>query len=106
MNFIEKYKSSITLLQMALNENNSEFSKDAAIHRFRLCVGLAIKAAQEYSGFSGDELKSTVREMGRAGLVDDVEVWLKAVDNTNKCKDAFDVQVAEDIIKFSKIFIS
>jgi nucleotidyltransferase substrate binding protein (TIGR01987 family) len=83
-----------------------DVTRDASIQRFEFCVELAWKSAKKLMGTSATAPKQVVREMAQAGLIDDVEFWLKAIDQRNLSSHTYNEKLAEEIFSFAKSFLA
>jgi nucleotidyltransferase substrate binding protein (TIGR01987 family) len=80
---IKEFSKASHKLKDALDQEKNEFIRDSVIQRFVFCVELAWKTARKVMGTSTSAPKQVIREMAQNGFIDDVEVWLKAIDQRN-----------------------
>ena len=99
-----EYTKALAALEKALLEPKSDIVRDATIQRFEFCVELAWKAAKRAMGTSSAAPKVVVREMGQSQLIDDVEFWLRAIDNRNLSSHTYKEELAEIVYQFAREF--
>lgn len=102
---LEQYERALRSLELALAEPKTDITRDASIQRFEFCVELGWKTAKRFLGTDSSAPKTVVREMGRDGLIDDVEAWLKAIDQRNLTSHTYQEKLAEEVYSFAKEFI-
>ncbi|MGE4132942.1 MAG: HI0074 family nucleotidyltransferase substrate-binding subunit [Bdellovibrionales bacterium] len=72
--------------------------RDAVIQRFEFCVELAWKTSIKKLGLAVTAPKPAMREMGRSGLIENVERWLDFVDARNKSSHTYDERIAREVL--------
>lgn len=92
-------------LEIALSMPKNDIVRDASIQRFEYCVELAWKSARRVMGTSASAPKQVVREMYRAGLIEDVELWLVAIDQRNMTSHTYNEALAEKVYGFAREFL-
>lgn len=102
---IAEYEKAVLALEKALNEPKNDITRDASIQRFEFCVELAWKTARKVTGTATTSPKQVVREMAQAGLIDDVTLWLEAIDQRNlSSSHTYNEDLAEKVYAFIKSF--
>ena len=102
---LEQYEKALHSLEKALAEPKTDITRDASIQRFEFCVELGWKTAKRVLGTDSSAPKTVIREMGRDGLIDDVEFWLKAIDQRNLTSHTYQEKLAEEVYAFAKEFV-
>lgn len=101
---IAEYEKAVKALEKALNDPKNDITRDASIQRFEFCVELAWKTAKKVTETATTSPKQVIREMAQAGLVDDVTIWLEAVDQRNLSSHTYNEELAEKVYAFIKDF--
>jgi len=78
-----EYEKAVVALGKALTLPEDDITRDASIRRFEFCVELAWKVSRKALGTDTTAPKQVIREMGQASLIDDVRLWLEAIDQRN-----------------------
>ncbi len=104
VNIIE-FKKAVSSLEKALDLPKDDISRDASIQRFEFCVELAWKVAKKKMGTGTTAPKEVIREMAQNNLIDEVEFWLKAIDQRNLSSHTYNEDLAEEVYNFAKNFI-
>lgn len=91
-------------LEKALAENLTDISRDASIQRFEFCIELAWKVSRKAMGTQTSAPKQVIREMGQAGLIGDVTLWLEAIDKRNLTAHTYNELTAVEVFSFIKKF--
>ena len=99
-----EYKKALLALEKALAEPKSDIVRDASIQRFEFCVELAWKCAKKIMGTSSTAPKTVIREMAQNQLIDDLDFWLKAIDQRNLSSHTYREQLAELVYHFARDF--
>jgi nucleotidyltransferase substrate binding protein (TIGR01987 family) len=102
---IDEFKKAVLRLEDALNQEKNEFIRDSVIQRFEFCVELAWKTSRKLMGTSTSAPKQVVREMAQNGLVDDVDIWLQAIDERNNSSHTYNESLAEQVYQFVEKFL-
>lgn len=100
-----EYIKALNSLQYALSLPQDDISRDASIQRFEFCVELAWKSARKLMGTASTAPKQVVREMARAGLIDNVELWLEAIDYRNLTSHTYNAELAGQVYRFAIAFL-
>lgn len=75
-----EFTKAIKQLEKALAQEKNEFIRDSVIQRFEFCIELAWKTSKNIMGTVTSAPKDVIREMAQAGYIEDVDLWLKAID--------------------------
>jgi len=102
---LTEFSKALGSLEKALNEPKSDIVRDATIQRFEFCVELAWKSAKRYMGTATTAPKQVVREMAQNQLIDDVDFWLRAIDQRNLSSHTYKEQLAEQVYRFAGEFL-
>jgi len=100
-----EFKKALISLNKALSLPEDDVSRDASIQRFEFCVELAWKSAKKMMGTNSTAPKQVIREMAQAGLIDDVEFWLLAIDQRNLSSHTYNEQLAKEVYSFAQRFL-
>ena len=92
-------------LEKALTVEKTDISRDASIQRFEFCVELSWKSARKIMGTSATAPKQVVREMAQNGLIENVEFWLKSIDQRNLSSHTYNEKLAEEVYAFAESFL-
>lgn len=103
---IVEYKKAVSKLKEALAQEKNEFIRDSVIQRFEFCVELAWKTSKKMMGTSTTAPKQVIREMAQNKLIDNVEIWLRAIDERNLSSHTYNEDLAEKVYDFIKNFYS
>lgn len=102
---LTEFVKALSSLEKALNEPKSEIVRDATIQRFEFCVELAWKSAKRIMGTSTSAPKSVIREMAQNQLIDQVDFWLRAIDQRNLSSHTYKEELAEQVYHFAVQFL-
>lgn len=94
----------VKALKQALEMPKSDIVRDATIQRFEFCIELSWKSAKKIMGTTTSAPKQVVREMGQNGFIDDVSLWIDAIDNRNLSVHTYNEELANKIYDFIKSF--
>jgi len=103
---LEVFSKALVSLEVALAVEKTDISRDATIQRFEFCVELAWKTAKKMMGTSTSAPKQVIREMAQSGLIDDVEFWLKSIDQRNLSAHTYNEELAEEVYTFAQSFLN
>lgn len=92
-------------LHEALLQPKNEFIRDSVIQRFEFCIELSWKTAKKMMGTSTTAPKDVIREMAQSNYVQDVEIWLKAIDMRNLSSHTYKEDLAEQVFAFAASFL-
>ncbi len=102
---IDEYGKALLALEIALNSEKSDLTRDATIQRFEFCVELAWKMAKKKMGATSSAPRQVVREMGNEGLIDDIKFWLQSIEYRNLSLHTYNVDLAEKVYEFAHSFL-
>jgi nucleotidyltransferase substrate binding protein (TIGR01987 family) len=100
-----EYAKAVTALGRALALPEDDITRDASIQRFEFCVELAWKVSKKVLGTDSTAPKQVIREMGQALLIDDVRLWLEAIDQRNLSSHTYNEQLAREVYQFAADFL-
>jgi len=92
-------------LEEALTVEKTDISRDASIQRFEFCVELSWKSAKKVMGTSATAPKQVIREMAQNGFIEDIEFWLKSIDQRNLSSHTYNEKLAEEVYAFAESFL-
>ena len=104
----ENYTRAYFLLQeisdRAQREDLEQIAKEGMIQRFKYCMELAWKTLKDYMENQGHVFsqvlpKMVIREAETAKLIDDPEIWLRALDDRNEMSHTFNCEKFEQVIE-------
>lgn len=98
------YIKAVDRLRDALAQNKDEFIRDSVIQRFEFCIELAWKSSKKAMGTKTSAPKDVVREMAQALYIEDVDLWLKAIDMRNLSSHTYKEDLAEQVYNFVRSF--
>lgn len=101
-----EYSKALKSLKEAVSLEECDISRDASIQRFEFTVELAWKTSKKLMGTSTTAPKQVVREMAQNGIIDDVEIWLEAINMRNLSSHTYNESLAKEVYSFIKKFIS
>lgn len=99
-----EYIKSCKRLREALNQEKNEYIRDSVIQRFEFCIELAWKTGKKLMGTSSSSPKNVLREMAQDGYIEDVIVWLEAIDHRNLSTHTYNEDLAEKVYSFIQNF--
>ena len=109
---VSEYEKAVRALGVAWAAYSSEQNqvirdifRDSVIQRFEFSVELAWKVSVRTLGLDSTASKPAVREMARAGLIEDAEQWLEFIDARNKSSHTYDQAIAQEVIKVIPQFV-
>lgn len=109
---VEEYKKSLDTLEQALDRLDTrkdvvdyKINRDACIQRFEFCIELAWKTSIKFLGSTASAPKPALREMARAGLIDNFEAWLTFLEARNKGSHSYHEDVAREVLAVLKVFL-
>lgn len=100
----KELSKAIQRLSDALAQEKNEFIRDSVIQRFEFCIELSWKTARKIMGTSMTAPKQVIREMAQNKLIDDVLLWLQAIDHRNLSTHIYNEDLAEQVYDFIKDF--
>ena len=102
---IDEFSKTVRRLEEALNQEKNEFIRDSVIQRFEFCIELAWKTSRKVMGTSTSAPKQVIREMAQNALIDDVDIWLKSIDQRNLSSHTYNEDLAEKVYSFVITFL-
>lgn len=102
---IIEFRKALVSLEKALKEKKTDITRDASIQRFEFCVELAWKSAKKVMGTSSTAPKQVIREMAQNKLINDIDIWLQAIDKRNLSSHTYNEDLANEIYDFAKLFL-
>ena len=100
-----EFEKAVLKLKEALAQPKDEFIRDSVIQRFEFSIELAWKTAKKIMGTSSAAPKDVIREMAQSGYIENVEVWLQAIDMRNLTSHTYKEDLAEKVYHFVSQFI-
>jgi len=94
----------VTSLEAALSLEVNDIVRDAAIQRFEFCIELSWKSAKTVMETATTAPKQVVREMAQNGVIDDLLVWLEAIDKRNLSSHTDNETLAIEVYEFARGF--
>ena len=101
----DEFTKAVHRLADAIGQEKNEFIRDAVIQRFELSIELAWKTAKRAMGVATTAPKDVIREMAQSGYIDDVALWLKAIDMRNLSSHTYKEKLAEEVYAFACAFL-
>lgn len=101
---LNELEKAITALNKALDSEKNDLVRDATIQRFEFCIELSWKSAKKLMGTATNSPKQVIREMAQDQIIDDVSLWLKAIDQRNLSSHTYNEELAEEVYNFAKLF--
>ncbi|MGE0631430.1 MAG: HI0074 family nucleotidyltransferase substrate-binding subunit [Parachlamydiales bacterium] len=101
-----EFEKAVSRLEEALKQKKNDFIRDSVIQRFEFSIELAWKTAKKTMGTPTVAPKDIVREMAQSGYIDNVDVWLRAIDMRNLSSHTYKEDVAEKVYAFAADFLS
>lgn len=103
---LEELSKALVSLEEALTVEKTDISRDASIQRFEFCVELSWKSAKKVMGTSTAAPKQVIREMAQSGFIENVEFWLKSIDQRNLSSHTYNEKLAEEVYAFAESFLN
>lgn len=100
-----EFAKAVAALERALALPEDDITRDASIQRFGFCVELAWKVSKRWLGTGTSAPKQVIREMGQAGLIADVALWLEAIDQRNLSSHTYNEDLAREVYDFASRFL-
>lgn len=102
---VSEFSKAVRQLALAIAQPKNEFIRDSVIQRFEFSVELAWKTSKKIMGTSTAAPKDIIREMAQSGYIDDVEIWLKSIDQRNLSSHTYKEDIAEMVYGFACDFL-
>lgn len=97
----KQFQNIVFQFARAINEEKTEYTRDAAIKRFELSFELAwklIKAyIEEFHGIISQSPRSCIREAYKLSILDYDDYWLTIADLRNRTSHIYNLDMAEEI---------
>ena len=100
-----EFSKAVHRLKDALSQPKDEFIRDSVIQRFEFCIELGWKTSKKLMGSATVAPKDIVREMAQSQYIQDVGVWLKAIDMRNLSSHTYKEPLAEQVYEFARDFL-
>lgn len=100
-----EFEKAVSRLEEALKQKKDEFIRDSVIQRFEFCVELAWKTGKKVMGTATVAPKDVVREMAQSGYIENIELWLNAIDMRNLSSHTYKEDMAEKVYAFASSFL-
>jgi nucleotidyltransferase substrate binding protein (TIGR01987 family) len=98
---LEKLKRAINQLQTGNQQDSgSDLERDGMIQRFEYTFELAWKAGKRFLNFQGINANSprqVIRELGRIGVIDQVEVWIDFLAKRNIASHCYGQELTDEV---------
>ena len=101
-----EFLRAISRLEDALAQSKTEFVRDSVNQRFEFSVELAWKTAKKVMGTSTSAPKDVVREMAQGKYIENVDLWLQAIDMRNLTSHTYKEPLAEQVYVFATHFLA
>lgn len=101
----QEFEKAVARLSEALDQEKNDFIRDAVIQRFEFSIELACETAKRVTGIAASAPKDVVREMAKAGYIDNAEIWLLSIDMRNLSSHTYKEELAEKVYAFAQDFL-
>lgn len=95
-----EYINAVKRLEEALAQPKNEFIRDSVIQRFEFCIELAWKSAKKSMGTQTSSPKDVIREMAQSSYIENIDLWLRAIDMRNLSSHTYKEDLAEQVYRF------
>ncbi|NNN21893.1 MAG: nucleotidyltransferase [Acidimicrobiales bacterium] len=95
-------KNAVNFLTDVISKPPDIYMRAAAIQAFEICFELSWKYLQRRlleSGLQVNSPRAAFRESGKAGLLDNVEMWLHFMEQRNLTVHTYQSQLAQELYK-------
>jgi nucleotidyltransferase substrate binding protein (TIGR01987 family) len=99
------FVKALNQLEKALNEPETEYTRDASIQRFEFTYELAWKALKIYLStldITTLSPKETLKASYQQGLLEDADAWSELHQKRNLTSHTYDADLAESIYRYLK----
>lgn len=103
---VDPLRKAVVALRRAAELPEDDITRDATIQRFEFCAELAWKSARRLMGRATTAPKQVVREMAQNGYVEDVALWLEAIDQRNRSSYTYNEALARQVYAFAVAFLT
>ncbi len=100
-----EFEKAVSKLQEALAKPKDEFLRDSVIQRFEFSIELAWKTSKKIMGTSSSAPKEVIREMAQSGYIQNVDLWLRAIDMRNLTAHTYKEVLADQVYLFVSQFV-
>lgn len=97
-------EKAVKKLKEAIAQPKDEFLRDSVIQRFEFSVELAWKTSKKIMGTGTSAPKDVIREMAQNEYIQNVELWLEAIDMRNLSSHTYKEELAEKVYNFAVSF--
>lgn len=101
----EEFFKAVKRFEEACLQPKDDFLRDSVIQRFEFCVELAWKTSKKVMGTATSAPKDVIREMAQSSYIQDVEIWLQAIDMRNLSSHTYKEALAEKVYDFATKFL-
>lgn len=101
---INEFIRAVERLQEALQQPKNEFIRDSVIKRFEFCVELSWKTGKKVMGTTTTAPRDVIRELAQGGYIQDVGIWLEAIEMRNLSSHTYKEDLAEKVFEFVVAF--
>lgn len=102
---LDEFTRAVHRLEEAIEQEKNDFIRDSVIQRFEFSIELAWKTAKKTMGVTTSAPKDVIREMAQSGYIEDVAIWLKAIDMRNLSSHTYKENLAEQVYGFACDFL-
>lgn len=97
-------EKALKALELALAAPKTDLTRDASIQRFEFTVELSWKTAKKIMGAQTQAPKGVIREMAQSAYIEDIDIWLKAIDMRNLSSRTYKEKLANEVYDFAVQF--
>lgn len=98
-------KEAFDRLKTRKDEVDYKINRDSCIQRFEFCIELAWRISVKHLGLNVSAPKPAIRELARAGLINNVEDWFAFLEARNKSSHTYDENIAKEVLEYALKFI-
>lgn len=102
-------KNALASLENALGRVKDDLDRDGAVQGFEYTYELSWKTLKRYFSWNQQleesNVKNLIREAGKQGLIDDVELWFAFHEARNLTSHMYSQKIAERVFAKAKIFL-
>src|SRR5690606_11567145 len=102
---LDGFKKAVSRLEEAIRHEKDDFLRDSVIQRFGFSIELAWKTTKKIMSTAMSAPKDVVREIAQSGYIDDVHIWLEAIDMRNLSSHTYKEPLAEKVYTFACNFL-
>lgn len=102
---LHEFEKALKSLKDAVNLEKTDITRDASIQRFEFCIELAWKTSKKKMGSTLTAPKEVIREMAQNNYIQNINLWLTAIDKRNLSSHTYNEPLAEEVYQFAKDFI-